>query len=61
MLGPQDTADGQDQGGLARAVRPQQGGHLAGRYLDGDLPDHGAPAALDGEVAQQERAHATPR
>jgi hypothetical protein len=59
--GTQDAADREDQGGLARAVRPEQRGHLPGGYLDRDLPDHGAPAALDGEVAQEQRAHATPR
>ena len=49
--GLQDAADGQDQGGLARAVRAEEGGDLAGRDLDRDLPDDGAAAALDGEVA----------
>ena len=59
--GTQDAADGEHQGGLARAVRAEQGGHLPGRYLEGNVPDHGAPAALDGEVAQEQGAHATPR
>jgi hypothetical protein len=61
-LGPQDAADGQDQGGLARAVRAEQGGDLAGRDLHRDVLDHGAAAALDGELTQLQRAHwSTPR
>jgi hypothetical protein len=59
--GLQDAADGQDQGGLARAVRAEERGDLAGRDLDRDLPDHGAAAALDGEVGDGQLAHATPR
>ncbi len=51
-FGPQDAADGQDQGGLTRAVRAEQGGDLAGRYLDRDVLDHGAAAPLDGEIPQ---------
>ena len=60
-LGPQDAADRQDQGGFARAVRAEEGGDLAGRDLDGDLLDDRATAALDSEVCDLERAHATPR
>jgi hypothetical protein len=60
-LGLQDAADGQDQGGLARAVRAEEGGDLAGRDLDRDLLDDRATAALDGEVVEPERVHATPR
>ena len=59
--GPQDAADGQDQGGFARAVRAEEGGNLAGRDLDGHLLDHGAAAALDGEVLDFQGAHAIPR
>ena len=60
-LRSQDPADGQDQGGLARAIRAEQGGDLTGRYLHRDVPDHGAAAPLDGEIPQQQGAHATPR
>jgi hypothetical protein len=56
-LGLQDAADGQDEGGFAGAVRAEEGRDLAGRDLDGDLPDDGAAAALDGEIGQLERAH----
>jgi hypothetical protein len=60
-FGLQHAADGQDQGGFTRAVRAEEGGDLAGRDLDRDLLDDGTAAALDGEVAYLERAHATPR
>jgi hypothetical protein len=56
-LGLQDAADGQDEGGFAGAVRAEEGRDLAGRDLDGDLPDDGAATALDGEIGQLERAH----
>jgi len=52
-LGLQDAADGQDQGRLARAVRPEEGGDLAGRDLDRDLSYDGAPAPLDGEITKR--------
>ena len=42
---------------LPGAVRPEQRGHLAGRYLDRHVADHGAPAARHGEAAQVQ-AHA---
>jgi len=60
-LGSQDAADGQDQGGFARAVRAEEGGDLAGRDLDSHLLDHGAAAAFDGKVRYLEGAHAIPR
>jgi len=58
-LRPEHAANGQHQARLPSAVRPEQGGHLAGRYRDRDVADHGASAALDGEAAQAE--HVGPR
>ena len=51
-LRPEHAADGEYQARLPGPVRPQQGGHLAGRYRDRHVADHGAPAPLDGEAAQ---------
>jgi len=60
-FGLEDAADGQDQGGFARAVRAEERGDLAGRDLDAHVADDGAAAALDGEVAELQCGHATPR
>jgi hypothetical protein len=55
---PQHAADGQDERRLAGAVRPEESGHLPGGHGNRHVLDDRAAAALDGDVAQYQFAHA---
>ena len=53
----QHPADGEDQRGLARAVRAEEGGDFPGGDRDGHVLDDRPAAALDGDVTEFQYGH----